>query len=336
VVFDDPGLSEGNATLWVHEDGTLYVFFVTITGEGWDEAIVRLLRSSDGGTSWSAPVTLREEYCWNVRHRPVRLADGQLLLPLYQECLALPVFMRSSDDFDTWQQDPELSLFDHVGQIQPALIRVDGPGAPAGPADSTLFAITRDGTLTQRIHRTRSDDHGLTWTPSEPVGLPNSGTSVDWVRLANGHVVVVFNNDPDERFPLTVALSYDEGERFVAVRDLNAECDVDPCSYSYPSIMQSAEDGTLWVTYTHERETIGWVHFNEAWLVQGAETARIRCSATEHCVDGACLGGCSTAADCRSGETCHQSICRQPCDTGPLCLDGVCAVQSVSRCEDGA
>jgi len=35
--------------------------------------------------------------------------------------------------------------------------------------------------------------------------------------------------------------------------------------------MQSRLDGTLWVTYTMNRDTIGWVHFNEAWLLSDLE-----------------------------------------------------------------
>lgn len=334
VVFDDPDLSDGNATLWEHEDGTLFVFFVTIMGSGWDETHVRLMQSTDSGASWSSPVTLRDQYCWNVRHRPLRLRDGQLLLPLYQECLALPTFMRSSDDFATWDEDPEPSLTEHAGQIQPALI---GPPAGATEPSAPIYAITRDGTLTHRIHRMQSDDGGRTWTTSEPIGLPNSGTSVDWVRLANDHVVVVFNNSPDRRFPLSVALSLDDGDTFVAVRDIDAECPSGDCSYAYPSIAQSQADGTLWVTYSHGRETIGYVQFNEAWLAASdGATADIRCSATEMCHQGVCLRGCTTADDCHAGELCHEGACRIPCDTGPGCEAGVCAPDSLSRCDGGS
>lgn len=265
VVYDDPNLSEGNATLWKHEDGTLFIFFVTIFGEGWDDTKIRMMTSVNDGDLWSAPIFLREQYCWNVRHRPVRLTNGDLLLPLYNECLAYPVFMRSSDDFVTWTEESHLSLdyfLGHLGQIQPALIVQE---------DGTVAAITRDGFPTNRIKKMSSEDNGISWTASRSVGLPNSGTSVDWVKLNNGHVVIVFNNDPQKRFPLTVALSHDNGESFVALRNLNDECAEDNCSYSYPSIMQSSVDDSIWVTYSFERSTIGWVNFNEVWLELGEE-----------------------------------------------------------------
>ena len=265
VLYDCPHRAEGNPALWVAESGTLYVFFVTIYGEGWNQSKVLMVTSNDNGETWSEPTVLRDMYCWMTRHRPVRLENGDLLLPLYNECLAYPVWMRSCDDFATWTLEPKLRLIyylGHLGQIQPSAIRLD---------DGTLTAITRDGLPSNRIKRMISKNNGITWGPSRCLDLPNSGTSVDQVKLMNGHVAVTFNNDPERRFPLSAALSLDGGETYTAIADLNDECEQESCSYSYPSIMQSHLDGTLWVTYTMNRDTIGWVHFNEAWLQSGSE-----------------------------------------------------------------
>jgi predicted neuraminidase len=271
VIFDEPGKAEGNAALWVKQDGTLAVIFVTIFGrDWWDDSKIRMIQSEDGGETWSEPVMLREEYCWMVRHRPLRLSGGSMILPLYDECWALPVFMYSDDEFETWREqafeDYGQYMLDHALATQPALIERD---------DGSVAAITRDGGSNRRIHRMESDDRGISWSPIEPTQLPNSDTSVDWVRLLDGHVVAVFNNSPDQRFPLAAALSTDEGETFTAVRHLNDECPGGGCSYHYPSIAQSPKDGTIWVTYTHKRETIGWIHFNEAWLMQGGDELNV-------------------------------------------------------------
>lgn len=262
VIFDDVGRSEGNPAIWVDEQGTIYVFFVTIFGDGWSQSKIRLIKSYDNGKTWTNPIFLREQYCWMTRHRPLRLANGDLLLPLYNECLAYPVFMRSTDNFNTWTEEAHFSLdfyLQHVGQIQPALVLLK---------DGRISALTRDGTPTRRIKRMTSDDNGISWTQSIPTELPNSGTSIDQVALKNGHIVVVYNDSPEDRFPLTVALSYDGGETFVAKKNINDECDEGGCAYAYPSITQSKRDGTIWVTYTHNRQTIGWVHFNEAWILE--------------------------------------------------------------------
>jgi len=265
LLYDDPGRSEGNPALWVAEDGTLSVFFVTIWGDSWTESKIRLIQSDDGGDSWDDPVILRNGFCWMTRHRPARLPDGDLLLPLYSECLAYPVFMRSGDNFATWTEESHFTLdyfLGHLGQIQPALTVLE---------DGTVTAITRDGLPTNKVKRMVSEDNGYTWTSSARTALPNSGTSVDQVTLKDGHVVVVYNDSPETRFPLTVALSHDGGETFAATRNINEECDQASCSYAYPSIAQNTHDGAIWVTYTHNRDTIGWVRFNEAWILDQAE-----------------------------------------------------------------
>jgi len=318
VLYDDPDHSDGNPTLWVHENGTLYVFLSVIVGEGWDDAQIRMLKSEDLGATWSAAVTLREAPCWNVRHRPVRLANGDLLLPLYNDCVTLPTFLRSHDDFATWesQADPPAPqyLLDHLSQEQPALIVSAG---------GTVVAITRDGSARNRIHRMESHDHGWTWTPSEPLDLPNSGTSVDQARLLDGHTVIVFNNDPDRRFPLSAALSLDDSRTVVAIRDLDAECPYEGCSFAYPFVAQDPTDGTIWVTYTYDRRTIGWVRFNEAWLAQGTEPSRVHCLWPEVCREGACFAPCKDASDC-AGRDCQDGACRTRCNDESDCDGGRC------------
>ena len=154
-----------------------------------------------------------------------------------------------------------------MGQIQPAAIVLP---------DGTVAAITRDGLPTHRVKRMTSSDNGVSWTPSRCLDLPNSGTAVDQVMLRNGHVVVTFNNAPDRRFPLSAALSLDGGETFTAIANLDDACEPGGCSYSYPTITQSLRDGTIWVTYSVNRETIGWVHFNEAWLELGEEEPNLQ------------------------------------------------------------
>lgn len=272
VLYDDPETSEGNPAIWVTETGEILVFFVSIIGDGWPETHVRMVRSDDDGGTFSPMRTLREAECWNTRQKPLRLGSGELLLPLYIECLALPTFMRSSDNFVDdvrWTEfialpDNDEYFAEHVGQIQPSLSLRD---------DGTISAMTRNGLPSGFVREMIGDANGENWTPSVDIELPNSGTSIDQVRLENGHRVVIFNNSPDVRFPLSAALSTDDGQSYSAIRTLVGECDEDvedpeECEFHYPSVIQ-ADDGTVWVSYTHDGPSIGWVHFDEAWLAEG-------------------------------------------------------------------
>ena len=265
MLYDDPQRAQGSPALWVAEDAALVAFYVTLYGSDWPDSRPFMIRSTDGGASWSTPVQLHDR-CWMVGHRPLRLHSGDLLLPLYDSCLDVPVFMRSHDGGSTWQTGQDVSLVDHFQQVQPALIQ---------RADDLVVALTRDSDSAGRIAEMHSPDDGVSWSPSRPTELPTAATAIDQLRLPSGHVVVVFTNSPDARFPLTAALSLDEGRTFAALRDLLADCPegTGKCSYASPSIAYNPKDGTLWVTYTHNQQTIGWVHFSEAWLGAGEATA---------------------------------------------------------------
>jgi predicted neuraminidase len=286
VLYDDPARSEGNVVLWRSEKGELFHFFVNLDdGKGWGEARMRMRRSTDEGLTFSEPVTMLEEDCFMIRGPPVQLRSGTLLLPTYAECLAVPTFVRSKDDFATWTVEKSWQqgdwFLDHVGQIQPvAVVRGDG----------RVSVITRDGTQKNRVGQMVStDDRAVSWSPTKAMVLPNPGAAVAQTRLADGHVVIVFNNDPDGRHPLSAAVSDDEGETILAIRDLVVdECLADECSY--PAVTQSRRDGAIWVSYTHNRKSIGWVRFNEAWLREGTQRPQVSCPLGETCAAGKCSG----------------------------------------------
>lgn len=264
VLFDDPDFAEGNPVIWVREDGELYLFFVTILGENWPDAEVRLITSADSGVSWSPVKVLRKEWNWMVRNHPLRLSTGELLLPCYDEKFYSSSFMYSADDFGAdWEEsvvDGEW-LFEHLSQIQPSVIERE---------DGTLYALLRNTSngLPRTAWQMTSGDMGRTWSPQSPSEVPNDDNSLEMLELASGRVMVVFNNTPSGRFPLAGALSDDEARTWSAVATLNDDCEGTGCSYGYPSLAQDPTDGSVWVTYTHNRGSIGWVHVNEPWMLQ--------------------------------------------------------------------
>jgi predicted neuraminidase len=87
---------------------------------------------------------------------------------------------------------------------------------------------------------------------------PNSGT--DAVTLADGRHLLVYNNTPKGRTPLSVAISRD-GAEWKHVLDLETA----PGEYSYPAVIQAA-DGRVHITYTWKREKIRHVVLDPAKL----------------------------------------------------------------------
>ncbi len=266
VLYDHPGLAEGNPAIWVREDGTLYLFFVTIFGESWNDARILLIRSGDGGTSWSEPQVIREKWGWMVRNHPIRMSSGELLLPAYSETLYAPAFLISGDDFvKEWSEvspdDDAEFLIHHLGQIQPAVVERH---------DHSLFAISRDTNAPHKMaFEMTSADFGRTWAPGVQSQIPNDNTGIDMTRLASGRIVLGFNNTTSGRYPLSAALSEDDGSTWNAIADLDGPCE-DPggCSHGYISVAQDPTDLSIWITFTNERATIGWVHLNEPWLLE--------------------------------------------------------------------
>ena len=96
-----------------------------------------------------------------------------------------------------------------------------------------------------------SEDYGRTWSPAERVAVPNPNSGLDAVRLKDGRIVLACNPSREERTPLSVLVSDDNGVTWPRRVDL----ETNPGEYSYPAIIQS-ENGRVHVAATHQREQI--------------------------------------------------------------------------------
>jgi alpha-L-rhamnosidase len=98
-----------------------------------------------------------------------------------------------------------------------------------------------------KVWEARSEDNGRTWGEMSLIDLPNPNSGTDAVTLKDGRQVLVFNDTPKGRTPLTVAVKSPGGEwkRVVTLED-------QPGEYSYPAVIQSVE-GELHITYTWKR-----------------------------------------------------------------------------------
>lgn len=254
IADDTPGRSEGNPVLFQDPYGTHWLFWAVMMGDGWDSCIIRAKVSGDGGHSYDSPFTLQDTPGWLPRNKPVILRDDTVLLPMYDE-RDWHSFMLASTDAAHWE--PRGEIRSDFGVIQPTVVEL---------SDGTLLAYLRRGQRDpeRRLWQSVSEDGGFTWTPAERTALPNPNSAADMVRLANGHLVLAFNNSPTDRTPLSLALSLDEGRSWRYVRNLEEGRG----EYSYPAVIQTA-DGRIHVTYTFERRKIKHVALEEEWIRQG-------------------------------------------------------------------
>jgi len=261
-VFVNSDKPDGNPVLFAHPNGRLWLFYVTVYGNWWNHCKVFYKTSDDNGHTWSEPVTLQEEQGWMLRHKPVVLSTGRIILPAYHESTTTDQinnysFMLISDDEgQTWTpSEPIRSL---PPNLQPTVIE---------RSDGSLLALCRYYVYPRpddrgRIWMSVSTDQGETWSEATRTSFPNPNSGADMVQTASGNLILAFNDATNKRTPLSLALSQDEGKTWPyrkAIETIDGQ-------YDYPAIIQSS-DGLLQLTYSYNHLKIKHVTFDEEWML---------------------------------------------------------------------
>ncbi|HVU89405.1 MAG TPA: exo-alpha-sialidase [Pirellulales bacterium] len=242
VIFRDPA-DDRIWIVWCRMEGTRPMG----RGQGWDRCRLFYRTSTDHGVTWSEDRPMFDETLWCVpRNPPVALGDGTLLLPVegLEDEVEGSHFLVHKPGAARWERAGFTS-----GGSQPAVIERN---------DGSLLAMLRHARFITHIE---SRDAGQTWSKAEPTPLQNPDSGITMTKLANGHLLLVYNDSQTKRTPLAIVRSLDEGKTWE--KPLSLECN--PGEYSYPCIIQTA-DGKIHVTYTFRRYAIKHAEFNEDWL----------------------------------------------------------------------
>lgn len=305
LMADVPGFPDCNTAMMIDSRQRLWLFWPTIIANSWETCLTRARVSSDyqgdGAPKWEWQETLflkpqnfearmtqvldqlvaergdkageREKLFvafvrktlkekasnrlgWQPRCKPTVLPSGRILLPLYTDTYSVSLMAISDDLGQTWFASEPLVGY---GNIQPAVLRRE---------DGTLVAYMRENGLYEKIRVCESKDDGVTWGPVELLELPNPGSGLDAVRLANGHFLLIYNDTVEGRNSLAVSISDDEGQVWRWTRHLEKH---EQGSYHYPAIIQGS-DGRLQAVYSYfagEGKSMKHAAFNEAWVQQG-------------------------------------------------------------------
>lgn len=305
LMADTPGFPDCNTCLMVDSKDRLWLFWPIIIANSWESCLTRFKVSDHPqgagcpqwareGTLFLKPGDFHEEAIrllderlsklkqplsdeqqaeirearrrlgeklyqrigWQPRCKPTVLPSGRILLPLYSDTFSISIMAVSDDGGEAWYASRPLIGF---GNIQPSVLRRD---------DGTLVAYMRENGPLNRIRTAESTDDGLGWGPVGVSELPNPGSGLDGVRLANGHWVLVYNDTVAGRNRLAVSLSDDEGRSWKWTRHLE---DHPNGSYHYPAMIQS-RDGLLHVVYSYfveEGKSMKHAAFNEPWVRRG-------------------------------------------------------------------
>ncbi len=198
-----------------------------------------LMRSDDVGRTWSKPERLPENILGPIRAKPVLIA-GKLWCGSSSEHDGWRIHMEFTSDLGkTWTRTDALNDGVEFGAIQPTILAWS-------PQRIQLLCRSRQGKVTECW----THDGGKTFSLMRATELPNPSTGVDAVILKDGRALLVYNNTPRGRTPLSIASSTD-GTNWNNVITLENE----PGEYSYPAMIQTSDD-LVHVTYTWKRQRI--------------------------------------------------------------------------------
>jgi predicted neuraminidase len=186
---------------------------------------------------------LNQRLGWMTANKPLQLATGEIVLPLYSDRFLASIMAISSDRGNSWQASEPLVWY---GNIQPSLVE---------RSDGKLVAWMRENGLRKRIRYCVSSNRGRTWSSVRESALPNPGSKVTVDALANGDWLVVYNPLVDGRHSLDLAISHDEGDTWQTFHHLEKVSPEDG-SFSYPCLAETS-DRLIHVTYTYQQRKSG-------------------------------------------------------------------------------
>ncbi len=291
LLSDDMSRSEQNPILFEVEPGKLWLIYTAQLGIHQNTAVVRWRQSYDYGYTWSPSEDMFDSMGLFVRHPPVQLPNGVILLPAYYCKPSASGFLgedysvikRSEDGGASWS---EVEIPKSVGLVHMSLVLVDSEKLVG-------FFRSRQADF---IYKTVSQDYGKTWSVPVATELPNNNSSLQCTVLQDGRLAMVYNHvnkymappkvqsppwfDSDDmkqiaepsagnseklsaiwgvkRNPLVLAISKDRGDSWKIVKELSPSVYVEDSEFSYPSICQDV-DGVIHIAYTYMRKHIEYI-----------------------------------------------------------------------------
>jgi predicted neuraminidase len=189
-----------------------------------------------GPTAWSRATDLLPDPAF-CRHPPRPRADGRWLLPIYRSLEAGGAF--GHDYSQVLLLEPDGTVAEQgacLFEVPESIGRVHG--SIVSSADGSQLLQFFRSRLADCIYVARSAPDGEGWSAPEPISLPNNNSSIQALRLSSGRLAMIYNRfgfepDPDQpqswgeanwprtRWPLSLALSADDGRTWPWIRDID-------------------------------------------------------------------------------------------------------------------
>ncbi len=301
----------GNPVAGRAADGTLWLYYVTVSMGGWAGSSITAMTSLDEGATWSPARRLITSPFLNistlVKGAPFLYADGTMGLPVYHEFIS---------------KFGELLRLDKTGKILDKQRLTAGGNGALQPvvlvknSSDALVLMRYSGKNTPRhTISVATNDVGQHWSAPVKSALPNPDAALSALVLPDGRMLAALNNQEQGRDTLSLVISADGGGTWKNVysledqrnqqvdeahylkiiealaKDTDAkaagapgeyvastkqqECPEHSCrfEFSYPYLTQ-AQGGDIHVVYTWNRSFIKHIQFNQAWLDQRLEEVK--------------------------------------------------------------
>lgn len=259
----DPFHALGNGVIWQAPDKTVWLFYVVRFGDFWSTSRIAARVSNDRGVTWSDPSLLRLDEGWMVRGKPLVLASGKYLLPIYHETGSDREIVPADTTSLFLIYDPSAKKWTPSGRIRSRLGNLQPSPVEISPGKLLAFCRRGGGYSGQKdgwLVRAESADGGMSWTEGRDSEFPNPNSAVELLRLNSGNLLLIYNDSFSDRTPLTAALSSDSGRTWPHKRNLVTGKD----SFAYPSAVQT-KDGRIHLVFTSNgRKTVTYMSFTEA------------------------------------------------------------------------
>jgi predicted neuraminidase len=156
------------------------------------------------------------------------------------------LFLRRNSKTGEWTETNRVKS--RIGNLQPSAIQVSDDYLIAYSRRGGGYTGQEDGWLV----RSESRDGGSTWSEGKDSPFPNPNAATDFIKLQNGHLLLVYNDSKLERMPLTVSISTDTDKSYPYKRNI---VDKRQDTATYPFAIQT-KDGKIHVLYTSESRTV--------------------------------------------------------------------------------
>ena len=244
-----------NPVLFQVPGGELLLFFKI--GKSVGDWTGYLIRSYDGGKTWTQREELPKNILGPIKNKPVMIGN-KLVCPTSTEKNGWKVhFEFTEDKGKTWRETQPINDGKTINAIQPSILF---------HKDGSLQILCRS--LNGAIADAWSKDGGETWSEMKLIDLPNNNSGTDAVTLKDGRQVLIYNHvktpkgaKKGARTPLNIAVSKD-GKKWFASLVLE---DSPISQYSYPSIIQG-NDGYIHAIYTWRRQRIKYMKIDPKQL----------------------------------------------------------------------